>query len=56
MDTERIPDSANPVEPPTLEELRVKLAQYAFDAQRAELQRQIRRLADAGTEREADTA
>jgi hypothetical protein len=56
MDTERTPDSATPVEPPTLEELRMKLAQYAFDAQRAELQQQIRRLAAAASEREADTA
>jgi hypothetical protein len=56
MNSERISDSANPVEPPTLEELRIKLAQYAFDAQRAELQRQIRRLADAAAEQAKDSA
>jgi hypothetical protein len=49
MSTERIPVSASPVEPPTLEEVRLKLAHYVVDAQRAELQRQIRRLAETGT-------
>lgn len=55
MSTERRPVSATPVEPPTVEELRLKLAQYAIDAQRAELQREISRLADAANEREAET-
>jgi hypothetical protein len=39
-------------EPPTLEELRLKLAQYVVDAQRAELQRYISQLADDENERE----
>ena len=56
MSTGRIPVSATPVEPPTLEEVRLKLAQYVVDAQRAELQRHIRRLAEAGTEDEAKAA
>jgi hypothetical protein len=55
MSTERDPVSATRVEPPTVEELRVKLAQYAFDAQRAELQREIARLADAAKERKPET-
>jgi hypothetical protein len=55
MSTARDPVSAAGVEPPTVEELRVKLAQYAFDAQRAELQREIARLADAAKERKAET-
>jgi hypothetical protein len=52
MSTERPPVSATPVEPPTIEELRLKLATYAADAQRAELQRYIRELAEAAAERE----
>ena len=56
MSTTRTPASATRVEPPTLEELRLKLAQGVADAQRAELQRHIRRLEDAGTEREAKAA
>ena len=55
MSTPRDPDSTTSVEPPTVEELRVKLAQYAFDAQRAELQREIARLADAAKERKAES-
>jgi hypothetical protein len=52
MDTPRTPASAKPAEPPTLEELRLKLAQDMADAQHAELQRLIRQLADAATQRE----
>jgi hypothetical protein len=56
MSTPRDPDSTTSAEPPTIEELRLKLAQYAVDAQRAELQRHIRQLADAANEREAEAA
>lgn len=56
MSTPRPLASATRVEPPTLDELRLKLAQYAVDAQRAELQRHIRRLADAATAREEKAA
>jgi hypothetical protein len=52
MDTARTSDSVTRVEPPTVEELREKLAQYAIDAQHADLQRHIRQLADAGTQGE----
>jgi hypothetical protein len=51
MSTER-PGSATRAEPPTIEELRLKLATYAVDAQRAELQRSIRELAEPASERE----
>jgi hypothetical protein len=51
MSAPRTPVSATRAEPPTIEELRVKLAQQVVDAQRAELQREIRRLTDAGNER-----
>jgi hypothetical protein len=56
MSTARTPVSAAHVEPPTLEELRLKLAQSVVDAQRAELQRQIARLSDAEDERETKAA
>jgi len=56
MSTPRDPDSTTSAEPPTIEELRLKLAQHAVDAQRAELQRHIRQLADAANEREAEAA
>jgi hypothetical protein len=56
MSTPRDPDSTTSVEPPTVEELRLKLAQYAVDAQRAELQRHIRQLADTANEREPEAA
>ena len=56
MSTERTPVSATHVEPPTLEELRFKLAQSIVDAQRAELQRHILRLADARVEHETKAA
>jgi hypothetical protein len=58
MSTERRPPvSATGVEPPTIEELRMKLAQYVIDAQRDELQREIARLANAAEEqREAEAA
>jgi hypothetical protein len=56
MSTARTPDSASRVQPPTLEELRLKLAQDVVDAQRAELQRQLRRLADADPRREPESA
>jgi hypothetical protein len=54
MKTVRTPVSASRAEPPTLEELRLKLAQHVADAQRAELQQHISRLADDGNEREAN--
>jgi hypothetical protein len=56
MDTHRPSDPVPRLEAPTLEELRIKLAQYALDAQRAELERHIRRLADAGTQDSANAA
>jgi hypothetical protein len=56
LSTARTPVSATRVEPPTLEELRLKLATHVVDAQRAELQRHISRLADAGTESEERAA
>ena len=56
MSTPRDPDPTTSAEPPTIEELRLKLAQYAVDAQRAELQRHIRQLADTANEREAEAA
>ena len=56
METPRPSDSVPRLEAPTLEELRVKLAQYAIDAQRAELEMHIRRLADAGSQGNAKAA
>jgi hypothetical protein len=56
MSTTHTPDSATRGEPPTLEELRLKLAQYVVDAQRAELQQHIGQVLNAGTEREAKAA
>jgi hypothetical protein len=56
MDTPLPSDSGTRDESPTLEELRIKLAQYAIDAQRAELALHIRRLADAGTQDNAQAA
>jgi hypothetical protein len=56
MSTAHTPDSATRREPPTLEELRLKLAQYVVDAQRAELQQHIGQLLNAGTERDAKAA
>ena len=58
MSTERRPPvSATGVEPLTIEELRMKLAQYVIDAQRDELQREIARLVNAAEEqREAEAA
>ncbi len=56
METPRPSDSVPHREAPTLEELRVKLAQYAIDAQRAELELHIRRLADAETQSGAKAA
>jgi hypothetical protein len=53
MSTARPPVSATRAEPPTLEELRLKLAQHVVDAQREDLQRQISRLADDRNERDA---
>jgi hypothetical protein len=53
MSAARIPVSANIAKPPTLEELRAKLAQLEMDAQRAELQR---RLANAASEHDAEAA
>lgn len=41
---DRHPRLVDPVEPPTLEELRAKLAQHQMDAQGAALRREIRRL------------
>jgi hypothetical protein len=40
----------DPVEPPTLEELRAKLAQHLVDAQGAELRREIRRIERSASE------
>jgi hypothetical protein len=56
MSTPRNPASVSRREPPTLEELRLKLAQYLVDAQRAELQEHIGRLLNAGTEHETKAA
>jgi hypothetical protein len=56
MSTAHNPDSATRREPPTLEELRVKLAQHAVDAQRAELHQHIDQLLNAGTEHDAKAA
>jgi hypothetical protein len=56
MSTPRHHASATRVEPPTLDELRLKLAQYVVDAQHAELQQQSRQLADAATARESKAA
>lgn len=56
MSTAHTPDPATRREPPTLEELRLKLAQYVVDAQRAELQQHIGQLPNAGTERDAKGA
>ena len=50
MSTAHTPDSEPRREPPTLEELRLKLAQYVVDAQRAELQQHIGQLLNAETE------
>jgi hypothetical protein len=56
MSTAHTPDSTTRREPPTLEELRLKLAQYVVDAQRTELQQHIDQLLNAGTERDAKAA
>ena len=46
----RHPRLVDPVEPPTLEELRAKLAQHLVDAQGAELRREIRRIERSASE------
>ena len=56
MNTARTPVSATRAEPPTLEELRLKLAQHVVDAQRAELQRHMRLLADEGNKGDENAA
>ena len=56
MSTEGPSVPGNRIEPPTIEELRLKLAQHATEAQSAELQRLIRRLTNASTEGEAEAA
>lgn len=56
MSTAHTPDSEPRREPPTLEELRLKLAQYVVDAQRAELQQHIGQLLNDETERDAKAA
>jgi hypothetical protein len=56
MTTARTAVSATRVEPPTLEELRLKLAQHVVDAQRADLERHISQLTDDVNERKANAA
>jgi hypothetical protein len=56
MSTEGPSVPGNRIEPPTIEQLRLKLAQDVAEAQSAELQRHIRRLTDASTEGEAEAA
>jgi hypothetical protein len=56
MSTEGPSVPGNRIEPPTIEQLRLKLAQSVAEAQSAELQRHIRRLTDASTEGEAEAA
>jgi hypothetical protein len=56
MSTADTPDSTTRREPPTPEELLLKLAQYVVDAQRTELRQQIGQVVNTGTERDAKAA